>query len=147
MRRREFLTLSAASIGGVLVYSLDGEVFRLSSQADKSIRIPLRFFSKAEALIVAAAACRIFPSDEAGPGAREAGVPVRRLPQVVAASIKRNGVVLRLRWQVVSRWKNWIATRRALHRDGISGSSSWLSFPSFSFWPLMHVRKQRLLAD
>jgi gluconate 2-dehydrogenase gamma chain len=68
--------LSAASIGGVLVSSLDREVFRLSAQADKSIRIPLRFFSQAEALIVAAAASRIFPSDEAGPGAREAGVAV-----------------------------------------------------------------------
>jgi gluconate 2-dehydrogenase gamma chain len=76
MRRREFLTLSAASIGGVLVYSLDREVFRLSAQANKSIRIPLRFFSQAEALIVAAAASRIFPSDEASPGAREAGVAV-----------------------------------------------------------------------
>src|SRR5215471_10130284 len=76
MRRREFLTLSAASIGGVLVYSLDREVFRLSAQAKKSVRIPLRFFSQAEALIVAAAAARIFPTDEAGPGAREAGVAV-----------------------------------------------------------------------
>jgi len=76
MRRREFLTLSAASIGGVLVYSLDREAFRLSAQASKSIRILLRFFSQAEALIVAAAASRIFPSDEAGPGAREAGVAV-----------------------------------------------------------------------
>ena len=76
MRRREFLTLSAASIGGVLVYSLDREVARLSAQANQSIRIPLRFFSQAEALIVAAAASRIFPSDEAGPGAQEAGVAV-----------------------------------------------------------------------
>src|ERR1700747_3737548 len=76
MRRREFLTLSAASIGGVLVYSLDREVSRLSPQSYKSIRIPLRFFSQAEALIVTAAASCIFPSDEAGPGAREAGVAV-----------------------------------------------------------------------
>ena len=76
MRRREFLTLSAVSIGGVLVYSLDREVFRLSAQVNQSIRIPLRFLSQAEALIVAAAASRIFPSDEAGPGAREAGVAV-----------------------------------------------------------------------
>src|SRR6266404_4882770 len=37
MRRREFLTLSAASIGGVLVYSLDREVFRLSAQTSKSV--------------------------------------------------------------------------------------------------------------
>ena len=76
MRRREFLTLSAASVGGGLVYSLDREVFRLSAHADQSIRIPLRFFSEPEALIVAAASSRIFPSDEAGPGAREAGVAV-----------------------------------------------------------------------
>src|SRR6201984_234400 len=76
MRRREFLTLSAASIGGVLVYSLDREVSRLSTQANQSIRIPLRFLSQAEALIVAAAASRIFPSDDAGPGAREAGVAI-----------------------------------------------------------------------
>ena len=76
MRRREFLTLSVASIGGVLVYSLDREVSRLSAQVNQSIRIPLRFLSQAEALIVAAAASRIFPSDEAGPGAREAGVAV-----------------------------------------------------------------------
>lgn len=76
MRRREFLTLSAVSIGGVLVYSLDREVFRLSAQTNQSIRVPLRFFSRAEALIVASAASRIFPSDEAGPGAREAGVAV-----------------------------------------------------------------------
>jgi gluconate 2-dehydrogenase gamma chain len=76
MRRREFLTLSVASIGGVLVYSLDREVLRLFAQVNQSIRIPLRFLSQAEALIVAAAASRIFPSDEAGPGAREAGVAV-----------------------------------------------------------------------
>ncbi len=44
---------------------------RLSAQAKQSIRIPLRFLSQAEALIVAAASSRIFPSDEAGPGARK----------------------------------------------------------------------------
>ena len=76
MRRREFLTLSAASIGGVLVYSLDRQVSRVSAQTNQSIRVPLRFFSEAEALIVASAAARIFPSDETGPGAREAGVAV-----------------------------------------------------------------------
>jgi gluconate 2-dehydrogenase gamma chain len=76
MRRREFLTLSAVSIGGVLVYSLDREVIRLYAQTNQSIRVPLRVFSRAEALIVASAASRIFPSDEAGPGAQEAGVAV-----------------------------------------------------------------------
>ena len=76
MRRREFLTLSAASIGGVLVYSLDREVSRLSAQSRQPVHIPLRFFSEVEALIVAAAASRVFPSDEAGPGAVEAGVVI-----------------------------------------------------------------------
>src|SRR6201998_3397764 len=76
MRRREFLTLSTTSIGGVFVYSLDREVSRLSQLGNQPIRIPLRFFSQAEALIVAAAASCIFPSDEEGPGAREAGVAV-----------------------------------------------------------------------
>jgi gluconate 2-dehydrogenase gamma chain len=76
MRRRQFLVLSAASIGGVLVYSLDRRGVRLSAQENKTIRIPLRFFTQAEALIVAAAASRIFPSDDSGPGAREAGVVI-----------------------------------------------------------------------
>jgi hypothetical protein len=76
MRRREFLTLSAASVGGVFAYSLDRKAFRISAQTSESIRIPLRFLSEEEALIVAAAASRIFPSDEAGPGAQEAGVAI-----------------------------------------------------------------------
>ncbi len=73
MRRRQFLILSAASIGGVLVYSLDRKVSRLLAQ-DKStqtLKIPLRFFTEEEAMIVAAAAARIFPSDDSGPGAKE----------------------------------------------------------------------------
>jgi len=80
MRRRQFLVLSAASVGGVLVYSLDRTVSRVSAQdksaPEQNIRIPLRFFTASEALIVAAATARIFPSDESGPGAREASVVV-----------------------------------------------------------------------
>ena len=93
MRRRHFLVLSVASVGGVIVYSLDRKVSRLSAQdkaepnnaksgksADsaqaKTVRIPLRFFTESEAAIVAAAAARIFPSDDAGPGAHEAGVVI-----------------------------------------------------------------------
>ena len=73
MRRRHFLTLSAATLGGVLIYSLDRKASLLAAQ-HKAVRIPLRFFTETEALIVAAAASRIFPSDDSGPGAREAGV-------------------------------------------------------------------------
>lgn len=78
MRRRHFLVLSAASIGGVLVYSLDRRASRLyaAEKSTQTLRIPLRFFTEPEALIVAAAASRIFPSDDAGPGAQEAGVVI-----------------------------------------------------------------------
>ena len=80
MRRRQFLVLSAASVGGVLIYSLDRKVSRVSAQdkpaSQQQIRIPLKFFTESEALIVAAAVSRIFPSDESGPGAQEAGVTV-----------------------------------------------------------------------
>lgn len=75
MRRRHFLTLSAATLGGVLVYSLNRRASLLASQ-HRSVRIPLRFFTETEALVVAAAASLIFPSDDSGPGAREAGVAV-----------------------------------------------------------------------
>jgi gluconate 2-dehydrogenase gamma chain len=43
---------------------------------DQTIHIPLRFFTQDEAMIVAAATARIFPSDASGPGASEAGVVV-----------------------------------------------------------------------
>lgn len=96
MQRRQFLVLSATSVGGVIVYSLDRNVSRLSAQeqsdaiktsqssessfgqttAPRTLRIPLRFFTESEATIVAAAATRIFPSDAAGPGAHEAGVVI-----------------------------------------------------------------------
>src|SRR5579872_2885902 len=78
MQRRQFLVLSAASIGGVLVYSLDRRVSRLFAQekTTQTLKIPLRFFTEEEALIVAAAAARIFPSDDAGPGAKEPGVVI-----------------------------------------------------------------------
>jgi gluconate 2-dehydrogenase gamma chain len=78
MRRRQFLVLSVGSIGGVLVYSLDRKAHLLAAQdkSPQSIRVPLRFFTKSEALIVAAAASRIFPSDDSGPGANEAGVVI-----------------------------------------------------------------------
>jgi gluconate 2-dehydrogenase gamma chain len=88
MRRRHFLTLSAATLGGVLVYSLDRKASLLASE-QKPIRIPLRFFTETEALIVAAAASRIFPSDDSGPGAREAGVAVY-IDRQLAASYGRD---------------------------------------------------------
>jgi gluconate 2-dehydrogenase gamma chain len=76
MRRRYFLTLSAGSLGGVLVYTLDRRPVRVHAQDKKPIQVPLRFFTEQEALDVAAAAARIFPADDSGPGANEAGVVI-----------------------------------------------------------------------
>jgi gluconate 2-dehydrogenase gamma chain len=75
MKRREFITLPAASVGGLLLYTLAGEPTRLHAQ-NGSVRIPLRFFTAAEARVIEAACARIFPSDESGPGAKEAGVVI-----------------------------------------------------------------------
>lgn len=75
MRRREFITVPAKGLGGLLLYRLAGEPIRLRAQ-DGSVRVPLRFFTEAEARAVMAACERIFPSDESGPGATEANVVV-----------------------------------------------------------------------
>jgi len=75
MKRREFLTLPVQSLGGVLLYTLAGEAVRLQAQT-RDIRVPLRFFTAAEAQVVQAACERIFPSDASGPGATEAGVAI-----------------------------------------------------------------------
>jgi gluconate 2-dehydrogenase gamma chain len=74
MRRRHFLTFSATAVGGLLVFTLDRRPMRVHAQSAAQVRVPLRFFKEKEALIIAAAVARIFPSDESGPGATEAGV-------------------------------------------------------------------------
>src|SRR6202161_3703092 len=79
MKRREFLTLPAAALGGTLLYPLAREPLRLQAQTggkDGMVKVPLRFFSADEAKVVAAACERIFPSDASGPGATEAGVVI-----------------------------------------------------------------------
>lgn len=73
--RRHFLTLSATTLGGLLIYSFDRKPHRVHAQSG-AIKIRLRFFTEEEAVNVAAAAARIFPSDESGPGANEAGVVI-----------------------------------------------------------------------
>jgi len=63
-------------MGGTLVYTLDRTPVRLQAQAEGKVRVRLRFFDERAALIVSAAAARIFPSDSSGPGASEAGVVI-----------------------------------------------------------------------
>ena len=76
MKRRRFLTVSVTTLGGALVYHLDRTFSVVHAQSSGKIRVPLRFFDEQQALIVAAAAARIFPTDESGPGASEAGVAI-----------------------------------------------------------------------
>src|SRR5690349_17892962 len=76
MRRRSFLTISATALGGSLIYTLDRTPLRIHAQDARKIRVPLRFFDERGALIIAAAAARIFPGDASGPGASEAGVVI-----------------------------------------------------------------------
>src|ERR1700739_3457656 len=75
MKRREFLTVPAAAIGGTLLYTLAGEPVRLQAQ-NGTVKLPLRFFTAEEARVVSAACARIFPSDASGPGATEAAVVI-----------------------------------------------------------------------
>lgn len=122
MRRRHFLTLSAATLGGVLVYSLDRRASLLASQ-HKPVHVPLRFFTETEALIVASAASRIFPSDDSGPGAREAGVAIF-IDRQLAGSYGRD----RFRYtqppfEDAPRELGYqgSATPRQIYRDGLKG--------------------------
>jgi gluconate 2-dehydrogenase gamma chain len=72
MKRREFIELSASSLGGLLIYSLAGEPIVVSAQ-EGELKVPLRFFTELEARVIVAACERIFPADETGPGATQAG--------------------------------------------------------------------------
>lgn len=75
MKRREFIELSSQSIGGLLLYSLTGAPMVLSAQEGK-VKVPLRFFTRQEAKVIVAACERIFPANESGPGATQAGAMV-----------------------------------------------------------------------
>jgi gluconate 2-dehydrogenase gamma chain len=78
MKRRHFLHVSVSAWGGALVYSLSRQPSRLLAQTptETTMRIPLQFFTESEALDISAAIARIFPADDAGPGASEAGATV-----------------------------------------------------------------------
>jgi hypothetical protein len=75
MKHREFVSLPANCLGGILIYTLAGVPIRLHAQ-DGTVRLPSQFFTAREAQITAAACERIFPSDHNGPGAKEAGVVI-----------------------------------------------------------------------
>lgn len=75
MKRREFIELSAKSLGGLLIYSLAGEPIVVNAQ-EGTVKVPLRFFTEPEAKVVVAACERIFPANESGAGATQAGAMI-----------------------------------------------------------------------
>src|ERR1700728_2261297 len=75
MKRRDFILIPAKALSGAVLYSLVGDLIPLAAAQD-SVKVPLRFFTAAEARVVQAACERIFPSDASGPGATEAGVVI-----------------------------------------------------------------------
>jgi gluconate 2-dehydrogenase gamma chain len=75
MRRREFLSIPAVAMVGPLLSMLARESVRLQAR-DGRVRVPLRFFTAAEARVISAACERIFPGDSSGPGATDAGVVI-----------------------------------------------------------------------
>lgn len=75
MKRREFIELSAKSIGGLLIYDLAGEPILMNAQ-EGTVKVPLRFFTEQDAKVVVAACERIFPANDSGPGATQANAMV-----------------------------------------------------------------------
>jgi gluconate 2-dehydrogenase gamma chain len=74
VKRRDFILVPAKALSGMVLYSLVGDLIPLAAQ--DTVKIPLRFFTAEEARVIQAAAERIFPTDESGPGAAEAGVVI-----------------------------------------------------------------------
>ena len=75
MRRRAFLAVPVAALGGGIFYLLARESAQLEVH-DGNVRVPLRFFTADEARIITAACERIFPGDANGPGATDAAVVI-----------------------------------------------------------------------
>jgi gluconate 2-dehydrogenase gamma chain len=75
MKRREFIELTAGSVGGLLIYSLAGMPMMVDA-AEGKVKVDLRFFTAQEAKVIVAACERIFPGDESGPGATQGAAMV-----------------------------------------------------------------------
>jgi gluconate 2-dehydrogenase gamma chain len=78
VKRRDFILVPAKTLSGMVLYSLIGDLIPITAQEaakpQATVKVPLRFFTATEAQVIQAAAERIFPTDDSGPGATEAGV-------------------------------------------------------------------------
>ena len=77
--RRIFLKVAGAGVAGAVVggaatYATTVALRPAPPQQPPAARLPLRFFNDAQALVITAMAERMFPRDEAGPGATDAHV-------------------------------------------------------------------------
>jgi gluconate 2-dehydrogenase gamma chain len=122
MKRREFFVVPAKTLGGLLVFSLANEPMLLGAD-EKEMKVPLRFFTAAEALTVAAACERIFPSDENGPGAKEAGVVIYIDRQLGGPYGRDQYRYTKAPWieSVPEHGYQGRATPREIYREGIAG--------------------------
>jgi gluconate 2-dehydrogenase gamma chain len=71
VKRREFILIPARALPGLFLSSLVGEL-----TAQEPVKVPLRFFTAPQAKTIQAACERIFPTDDSGPGATDAGVVI-----------------------------------------------------------------------
>jgi gluconate 2-dehydrogenase gamma chain len=74
VKRREFILVPAKALSGLVLSSLMGELIPAAAQG--AVKVPLRFFTAPEAKVIQMASELIFPSDESGSGATEAGVVI-----------------------------------------------------------------------
>lgn len=74
MKRREFILVPMKALGGAVLCSWLGALIPVDAQ--DMVKVPLRFFTGEQAKTIQAAAARIIPTDESGPGATEAGVVI-----------------------------------------------------------------------
>lgn len=76
MKRREFVVIPLAALGGAVVSRLVAPRSIIAQPRQGTARVSLRYFTAAEARVVTAAAERIFPRDASSPGATDAGVVI-----------------------------------------------------------------------
>ncbi|HTS30918.1 MAG TPA: gluconate 2-dehydrogenase subunit 3 family protein [Bryobacteraceae bacterium] len=135
MRRREFLVIPARSLGGVLLYTLAREPIRLYAQESPqkgTLRVPLRFFTADEAKIVTAACERIFPADDSGPGATEAGVVIYIDRQLAGPYGRDQYRYTKGPWvqSVAEHGNQDKATPREIYREGIGSLGGFTELPA-----------------
>jgi gluconate 2-dehydrogenase gamma chain len=78
MKRRDFMMVPVKALGGLALSAVLGDLVSLNAinASNDTVKVPLRFFTASEAKTIQAAAERIFPNDESGPGATEAAVVI-----------------------------------------------------------------------